>query len=139
MILFSCERIQRAFSQVTYGLVFLFMCLSGCEEQNVQEIRIAAQDYRFQPASFHLKAQEPVRITLVNEGRAVHEFTSRLFKDPQVEISAFEHPSDLSPQGVLQVKPGQTARITVQAAAGTYFFRCRIKGHKGMDGMLRFE
>lgn len=139
MILFSCEGLRTVFFLFTLGLLSLFACLSGCEEQHLQEIRIAAQDYRFQPASFHLKAHEPVRITLVNEGRTVHEFASRLFKDPQTQMGAIEHPLGLSPQGVIQVKPGQTARITFQAAAGTYFFRCRIRGHKGMDGMLMFE
>lgn len=139
MLRLSHQGLRDRIFLLTLAVLSLFFGLTSCEEQDVQDIRIAAQDFRFQPASFSLKAHEPVRITLVNEGRTVHEFTSRLFTDPQTQMGTLEHPLSLSSQGVIQVKPGQQARITFQAAAGTYFFRCRIKGHKGMDGMLKFE
>ncbi len=118
---------------------FFLFHLIACEEQPYQDIQIAAQDFRFQPSSFSLHAAEPIRITLVNEGRTMHEFTSRLFTDPQSQIHRIESPQSLSPEGVIQLKPGQHATITFQAAAGTYFFRCRVKGHKGMDGMVTLQ
>ncbi len=122
------------------GLVVLatWICLFGCDS-TTQEVRIAAQEYRFVPAVFRLVEGHPVRVTLVNEGREPHEFAGRVFTDPRVQISAIEHPQGLSPEKVLRIEPGHTARLTVQAPAGIYHFHCRMRGHGGMKGMIIVE
>ena len=96
--------------------------LSGCEPRE-QEIRVAAQDFRFVPSLIRIRANTPVRLTIVNEGREPHEFASRLLQDSES----------------LRVLPGHSATVVLQATPGTYPFRCRVRGHAGMDGTMIVE
>ena len=126
-----------------HGLPFLFMMtmmmsVIACSE-SVQDIRIAAQDYRFQPATVRLRADRPIRLTVVNEGREAHEFATPLFSQPTVRRLAQEPPELAIDQGHVRIYPGRSASVTISAPAGTYWYRCVIPGHRGMEGTLIVE
>jgi len=106
------------------------MALLGCDPPE-QEVRLAAQDFRFSPSTIYLHADAPVRLTIVNEGREPHEFASPLLTDARVRGLA-------APDG-FRVPPGRSITVHFQAPPGTYPFRCRVRGHPGMEGTLIVE
>ena len=116
-------------------LTWIVLLLTACG-QSPDPVRLAAQDYRFVPQTIQVVADRPIQLTIVNEGRELHEFTTRLFSDPQVIITAVEHPGGQSPTRVLYINPGKSAKLTFFAPTGTYSFQCRIRGHQGMRGMI---
>jgi uncharacterized cupredoxin-like copper-binding protein len=104
------------------AVIVVCASLLGCEPGE-QEIRLAAQDFRFIPSTIRIRADRPVRLILVNEGREPHEFVSRLLPEP----------------GSLHVLPGRSATVVLQALPGTYPFKCRVRGHAGMEGTMIVE
>lgn len=122
--------------KLSYLLVAAGLLLAACEP-DVQDVRIAAQDFRFDPRAIRLSATSPVRLRIVNEGREMHEFASPVLSDPQLRIR-IESPEGLSAGGV-RIAPGRSAMITFAPPPGTYLFRCRVRGHAGMTGTLIIE
>jgi uncharacterized cupredoxin-like copper-binding protein len=119
---------------VSTALIGIVACDAG-----PQRVRIAAQDFRFDPAEFHLAADRPVELIIVNEGREPHEIASPLLSDSEVSRLGPIEPV-LARQGEgYRIAPGQTLHVIFQAPAGTYFVRCRIRGHAGMTSMLIIE
>ena len=114
------------------------LALNACSE-SVQDVRIAAQDYRFQPAMVRVHAEHSIRLTIVNEGREAHEFSTPLFSQPNVRRLAQEPPELTIDRGHVRIYPGRFASVTISAPAGTYWYRCVIPGHRGMEGMLIVE
>ena len=66
-----------------------------------------------------------VEVTLVNDGRALHDVT-------------FE---ELGDETVVSVPGGETATGTVTLEPGTYTYYCSVPGHRaaGMEGQLTVE
>lgn len=77
-----------------------------------EEVVLTAVDIDFEPAQLELKAGEPVNVTIVNEGEALHDFT---LEAADVHIN---------------VEPGQskTAAVTVDEP-GRYEAKCTVAGH----------
>lgn len=77
-------------------------------------------DIAFQPKSFAIPATTPVVVTLRNTGVALHNFTI-----DTLHIS-------------VDVVPGETKQVTLNAPVGTYEYYCDVPGHKaaGMVGTL---
>ena len=113
-------------------------------QDDMQESRITARDYRFIPNDIIVKPGQKLRIVVINEGREKHniEFDLKLWESGKQGIGS---------RGPL---PGNTDRIrlsndlnpgesgTVEFAApsveGVYFFYCPMENHrnKGMSGRL---
>lgn len=111
------------------------LALAACEP-GVQDIRIAAQEFRFVPAEVRLDAATPVRLTIANEGREPHEFTSTLLANPKVRILSDAEPAEYRQADSLKIPPGRSATITIQAPPGAYVFHCKIRGHAAMIGTI---
>ncbi len=111
------------------------LLLQSCGE-GLQEIRIVAQDYRFQPSEVRSSAKSPLTLVLANRGREAHEFTSLLLRDPRVEIIHAPEAVRRRESDSLRLLPGRTARVTLMAPPGSYAFHCRIRGHGGMQGLI---
>jgi len=109
--------------------------LTACDP-GVQELRIAAQDFRFVPSRSTLSAASAVRLVLVNEGREAHEFESPLLALPGAEV---EPGGSLASPTSLRLLPGRSVEVRFHAPPGTYLFRCNIRGHAGMTGTLLVE
>ena len=84
---------------------------------------ITMHDIYFDPTEFTIPANTPVKVSLPNEGAAVHDFS----------IDAL---------GIaVTVNPGETGEVEINAPAGEYEFYCNIPGHKeaGMVGKLTVQ
>ncbi|MGH7260859.1 MAG: cupredoxin domain-containing protein [Nitrospiraceae bacterium] len=112
------------------SIVVFLVALTSCEPRE-QEVHIAAQDFRFSPATIRLHADYPIRLTIINEGREPHEFASPLLADSRVQVFS-------APDSFL-VSPGRSITVLFQAPPGTYPFRCRVRGHAGMEGTVIVE
>ncbi|HZD11505.1 MAG TPA: cupredoxin domain-containing protein [Candidatus Binatia bacterium] len=89
-----------------------------------KEIRVVAKEWGFEPASLHLRKDEPVNIVLVNEGALEHE----------VELEAFEFH--------VHAQPGETVSAGfVPDKSGEFEFGCFVSGHyeAGMVGEVIVE
>ncbi len=104
--------------------------LTACG-QDEQTVRVAAQDFKFSPATIRVHAGAPARLTIVNEGREAHEFAGPLLTDSRVRV--LEAPENF------RLPPGHSITILLQAQAGTYLFWCRVRGHAGMEGTVIAE
>ena len=117
-------------------LAWFAAVLPAACDPGVQDIRIAAQEFRFVPAEVRLDAATPVRLTIANEGRQPHEFTSTLLANPKVRIVAGAEPAEYRRADSLKIPPGRSVTITLQAPPGAYVFHCKIRGHAGMIGTI---
>lgn len=83
-------------------------------------LTIVATEYEFDPSDVSIPADTAVEITVDNQGIIEHDWT---VDELDVEIYA---------------DAGDTATVTVTAAAGTYDVYCSIPGHRelGMEGSL---
>jgi len=80
-------------------------------------------DIAFQPNALTIPANTDVTISLPNTGATAHNFSI-----DQLNIS-------------VDVQPGQTGSVTINAPAGSYQFYCNVPGHKeaGMVGTLTVQ
>jgi plastocyanin len=120
---------------IALGLILID---TGCSD-SVQDVRIAVQDYRFQPAAIRVQAARPVRLTIVNEGREAHEFSMPIFAHASARILEWDTPIPSADRGPFKIFPGRTAVVTMKVPAGVFWYRCIIQGHRGMDGTLIAE
>jgi uncharacterized cupredoxin-like copper-binding protein len=112
--------------------------LTACQPA-VQEVRIAAQEFRFEPAELRLRSAEPMHLVIVNEGREPHEFTSTLLANPLVRTLAAAKPAEYRETATFKIPPGRSVEITLLAPPGVYAFYCKIKGHSAMAGTIMLE
>lgn len=116
---------------------WLSVGISGGCDQDRQYVRIAAQDYRFDPRQVELEANLPVELTVVNQGRETHEFTSRVLRlGRKGNTAAFEEGSVPDKVTSIRLRPGEVMHMVLDLVPGVYAFRCAIRGHRGMDGVL---
>lgn len=112
--------------------------LTACQPP-VQEVRISAQEFRFEPAQIRLRAAQPAHLVILNEGREPHEFTSTLLANPLVRTLAAAKPAEYREAATFKIPPGRSVEITLLAPPGVYTFYCKIKGHSAMAGTIMME
>lgn len=81
---------------------------------------VVSKDILFEPAIMEIAASTDVEVSLPNEGMAPHNFA----------IDALSISVDMA--------PGETKSVTINAPAGEYEYYCNVPGHKdaGMVGKL---
>ncbi len=120
------------------GVIGLFL-FTGCEGR-VQDVRLAAQDFLFTPKTIQNRAGQPLRLTIANEGRETHEFSSELLTDPRVRVRwDGEAPKDYERSHSFRIPPGKSVKVTLDIPRGSYVFACKIRGHRGMTGTIQVE
>jgi plastocyanin len=88
-------------------------------QTGMQEVVIIAKDDMFEPVSYTVTGNAPLRITARNDGQHVHE----------VEVKG------LMPE--TKLTPGQSKSVDVQSVEpGTYRIYCEIHEDQGMEGEL---
>lgn len=104
---------------VLLGVMLLAACGGGAPA--VQEIKVDASEFKFEPATLSLKVGQPVRVMVANIGALEHTFT-------------------ITDLGVDQDLPvGQTVTVEFTATqSGTFDLVCTTPGHKeaGMVGTV---
>jgi uncharacterized cupredoxin-like copper-binding protein len=85
-----------------------------------ESVEVVSHDIYFEPEEVSIPADTDVTFALPNEGVTLHNFAI-----DELEIS-------------VDIDPGATEEVIVNAPAGTYAFYCNIPGHRpaGMEGML---
>ncbi|HEX5498491.1 MAG TPA: cupredoxin domain-containing protein [Thermomicrobiales bacterium] len=93
-----------------------------------QCVTIDMEDIYFAPNLVTIPADTPVEIVLQNKGAALHNFSITDHKNPNLKNLNIS----------VNVDPGKTGSVTVNASAGTYYFFCNQPGHEqaGMYGYL---
>ena len=91
--------------------------------QGAETVEIVMLDIFFEPVAVTIPADTGVTLTLANEGVTLHNFS----------IDALDVSVD--------VDPGASKEVVIDAPAGTYEFYCNVPGHKaaGMVGTLTVE
>ena len=116
-------------------LPVLVLGLVACSSE-YQEVRIVIDDFRFSPARVDVQAGHPVRLMVRNQGRETHRFQSPLFAQPRVEVVAEASRQINSLEHGVPLASGQRLELVMTLLPGVYHFRCPIKGHRGMQGMI---
>ena len=99
-------------------------------------MRIVIDDFRFSPARVDVQAGQPVRLVVRNQGRETHRFQSPLLAQPRINVvSEAGEPASSLDHG-FPLAPGQRLELVMTLPPGVYHFRCPIKGHRGMQGMI---
>lgn len=103
-----------------------------------QEVGIIMADFRFTPSLIQLSSKKPLRVRIFNQGREPHIFQSRLFRQTNVETFLDgENSPFIPPHQEIILKPGDSVTLIIKAPPGIYDYRCPIRGHKGMEGMIQ--
>ena len=111
------------------------LSLGACASE-YQEVKIVVDDFRFSPTRVDVRAGQSVHLVVRNQGRETHRFHSPLLAHPRVDVvSDTGRPADAREHGV-PLAPGQRLELVLTLPPGVYHFRCPIKGHRGMRGMI---
>jgi uncharacterized cupredoxin-like copper-binding protein len=88
------------------------------------DLKVSAKDILFDPKTLEGIANKDVKITVTNEGAAVHNFNIDALNVKTKDLN-----------------PGESETVTVNGAAGDYEYYCSIPGHKeaGMVGTLTLK
>jgi hypothetical protein len=120
--------------QVRFAFFSLLLLgnIIGCNGS--QPISLVTEDFRFMPDLVRVRIDRPLRISVFNAGREIHEFDS-----PIMQYATGPRGGGRSPVSGITLAPGQTVRLDVAPPAGTYLDICRWKGHANMTGTLIVE
>jgi uncharacterized cupredoxin-like copper-binding protein len=109
---------------------------------SMKEVRIEVDDtMRFSPATWEAKAGEPIRIILVNKGKADHELVIGSEKEIIAHAKEMANPSAIGHHHTNEIsaKPGQQAELVwTFKGPGQYTMACFEPGHyeAGMKGVI---
>jgi uncharacterized cupredoxin-like copper-binding protein len=129
------------FRRMLPALCALLLAACGTDSQEPSSVRVAASEFRFEPASLTLKAGVATTLTLKNAGQTLHDFT--IASGPGIPTPAamgMQHMQDNSPYHVA-AEAGKEATLTLNLPAGSYTFICSVQGHKelGMQGTINVQ
>jgi uncharacterized cupredoxin-like copper-binding protein len=84
---------------------------------------VESYDIYFEPKQLTIPAGTDVTVTLPNEGVTLHNLS--------IDALAIS----------VDIDPGETKTVTINAPAGSYEYYCNVPGHKeaGMIGMLTVQ
>lgn len=97
---------------------------SGCVE-------VGMFDIFFSPNLITIPADKPVTVQLKNNGAALHNFSVTDHKNPDVKNLNI----------TVDVDPGKSGSVVIEAPAGDYYFYCNQPGHEqaGMFGFIQVK
>lgn len=107
----------------------------GCMEQD-RTIEITAQEFRFVPSFLEVIEGQRLRFILRNQGNEPHTFHAPLFLASAHRVQWLSEPPSLQAGKAIVLHPGETVKFSLEPQAGVYVFRCWIKGHAGMEGVI---
>lgn len=121
----SITRTPRGVRTLTAALVLaVALAASGCSggDDDSPGTELTTLDFRFQPAEFLATAGQQVTLTVVNEGKATHNFSiPSIFVDVDLE-------------------PGKRQNVIfVPTEPGTLEFICTFHVDQGMKGTFRVQ
>ncbi|MDE0146141.1 MAG: cupredoxin domain-containing protein [Nitrospira sp.] len=109
--------------------------LAACSSE-YQDVTIVIDDFRFSPARFDVQAGQPMHLVVRNQGRETHRFQTTFSAQHRVRVVSESGPQAGSLEQGMSLAPGQRLELDLTLPPGVYHFRCPIKGHRGMQGMI---
>jgi uncharacterized cupredoxin-like copper-binding protein len=96
-----------------------------------KRVTIVSHDIFFAPNLVTIPAKTDVTAVLTNEGVTMHNFSITDHKNPDLPNLNIS----------VDINPGETKSVVVNAEPGTYYFFCNVPGHEpaGMFGYLQVE
>ena len=134
------DAVKRNIKRDLPNLLALAVCLSGptllsCDTE-LSVVTITAEEFRFTPNQLKLPARQKVRLIVRNQGREGHVFQSSILALKNVRVDGKSLGRLEEGNDRIQINPGERIELQLVLPEGLYPFRCRIKGHKGMEGTL---
>ena len=113
------------------SLVLVWLCIA-CD--GAQTVSLTAEDFRFTPDITRVSSSTPLKLSIYNAGREVHEFDSPVLVYARVPLL-----KDKTEAAGIRLKPGESLELVMAPPPGTYLYICRRKGHANMTGTLIVE
>lgn len=108
----------------------------SCDWVSSETVTITAEDFRFTPAQIQVRSDRPVTLIIRNQGRERHAFQSpQLFGENTANVKLASS-GRVQAGGTIIVESGESIEMQIVLVSGWYPFRCRIKGHSGMEGVI---
>jgi nitrite reductase (NO-forming) len=106
-------------------------------------VTITMKEFAFEPAQISARVGQPVKLTFVNQGTLLHDFTSldamveAMNADQGAEHSMDDMMDDAALHMAVDVGHSESLEF-MPTQAGTYTFFCTVEGHQaaGMTGTL---
>jgi plastocyanin len=116
-------------------LLLLPTTIGACDR--TQAVSLTAEDFRFTPELVRIGSASPLTLTVYNAGREIHEFDSPILTYA-VNFPSSNRTVKPASAGII-LEPGQSFRLILAPAPGTYLYVCRRKGHANMTGTMLVE
>ncbi len=122
------------------GILVLLLSMTGpaCQEE-IQKVRITAEEFLFLPKVVHLQAWKPFHLVVANQGRELHRFKSSLLTHQDVRVQWKSEQMTFQEEKGISLPPGYAIELVIKPPTGFYRFQCPIRGHRGMQGMFIVE
>ena len=114
----------------------VLVCILGACSAEYQDVTIVVEEFRLSPARVEVQAGRAVRLVVKNQGRETHRFQSTLLAQHPIEVASDTGPQAATLKQGVPLAPGQRLELMLTLPPGVYHFRCPIKGHRGMQGMI---
>lgn len=99
--------------------------------QSSNAVTVTMKDIAFEPTEFTIPANTDVTVTILNQGVSMHSFVVNDRNNPNVKNLGIN----------VEVQPGATGSVTINAPAGDYYYYCSVPGHEpaGMYGTMHVQ
>jgi uncharacterized cupredoxin-like copper-binding protein len=128
---------------VVLALVVTACTSSGESTSGPQEVVITASDIAYDAARIEVTANQPVALTLRNDGALEHDFSimhipAEISDAPEEEVGGHDMGAmEEMPELHVSAMPGESNSVTfTPTEAGEYTYFCTVSGHQdaGMTG-----
>lgn len=127
---------ERMLREKRLAILFVWLSAGGCEWPGEKTLTVTAEDFRFTPQQVTAPAHLPFTLVIRNQGRERHVFQSPELFAKEAFGNRPGHFDGRQSVDTLILDPGQSVEVMVELPPGLYPFRCWIKGHSGMEGVI---
>ena len=117
-------------------MISLLLALGACGESGGGVVTITAEEFRFTPQQIQWSVGLPLKLLIRNQGRERHVFHSPELFEKGRTLEWKAEREVVKQNHAIILEPGQSIELIVELVPGLYPFRCWIKGHKGMEGVI---
>ncbi len=125
--------------RISIKMVALGVVLAGhgsCEWSGPESVTVTAEEFRFTPAHIQVRPNDPFTLILRNQGRERHVFHSPLLIGERSPSAGSPDPQRVQSGGGIMLEAGESIKFQLVVGPGLYPFRCLLKGHSGMKGII---
>jgi len=127
------------------GVAFASDRVERVDWSRAATVEIKLDEFSFEPETLRLKAEQPVRLIIRNNGRVRHSFSAPDLIKASAVRSVVPAPGETLPTvsyNEINVSPGSSKELQIlPIEKGTYDLKCGVIGHSlfGMTGRVIVE